>query len=123
MLTLVFAHVDEPERSGRRLKCSFQHGFRCAHECHDRAVGGFARIHIEELDATNRANAFGYRIDDGFVAAFREIGYTFDQSHGTMMRSGGWCRNAKNWTESAVMSITCLCVSLPRPMMAASPQF
>ena len=49
-------------------------------EGHDRAVGRFARIDVEQFDALGFFDHFGDLPYDLLIASLAEIGYAFDDS-------------------------------------------
>ncbi len=80
MRSLVLAHVD-------KLRCTAYGGQRRLHdglgfadEGHDRAVGRFARIDVEQFDALGFFDHFGDLPYDLLIASLAEIGDAFDDS-------------------------------------------
>ena len=70
---MMVAHVDD--LCG--FLCSTESGFadsrRLAHEGDDGAVGGFARVDVEQADAVHRLNSVCNLFDNAHVAALTEV--------------------------------------------------
>ena len=75
---MVEVHVDELGGTAHAAEGGFAYGVGLAHEGDDSAVGGLARVDVEEADAFDALDGVGDGFYGLFVAAFREVGHTFD---------------------------------------------
>ena len=90
VFAVVLAHVDEP---GGFLHCperGFDHRFRRSDEGDHRAVGGLARIDIQQRDALDSFDFVGDLLDDVQIAPFAEIGHALDELAVHALRSRGF---------------------------------
>ena len=78
MLAVVAAHIDLLEGDPRRRQGPLDHRLRVTDKGVDCAVGGAARIDVEQGAAGGGADGLGNQVDDPLLLAFREIGDTFD---------------------------------------------
>ena len=75
MCAVVLAHVDELRCLAHCPEGSLSHVGRLAHKGHHRAVGGLARVNVEELHSLHALHLIRYLADDAHVAAFAEVGH------------------------------------------------
>ena len=82
---MVLPHVNHLAGFAHSLKSGLYHGFWFAHEGHDRAVGGFARIDVQQSYSFYFFYFRGDLSDDFGIAPLTEVGhalhYTFSDRH------------------------------------------
>jgi len=78
VLAFVPAHINAGSCLLNPLKGSFYNGLRPTHKSDDGPVGSFARIYIEQLDASDCGYGIGDGLNDRRIAAFTKVRHTFD---------------------------------------------
>jgi len=98
VLAVVLGHVDELLGLAGGADGGLDHRLRRADEGDHRAVGGLARVDVEEFDALDGFDLVGDLPDDGQVAAFAEIRDAFDESvlHRISLCRSCYCRRFKS---------------------------
>ena len=66
--------------SAARLTTRFHHRLGSAHKGYHCAVGGLARVYVEQFHALSPVYHIHNLIDDIHIAPFAEVGHTFNKS-------------------------------------------
>ena len=75
---MMLAHIDEFACLCHSTESCVYNGLRLSYEGYNRTVGGFARIHVEELYSRCLFNLTGYLLDNVHVATLAEIGHALN---------------------------------------------
>ena len=81
MRAVVLTHINKFCRATHHLECRLDHRLRLADKRDHGAVGGLARVHIEQFDTLCPTDNVGYLVYHFLVATLTEIGHTFNQIH------------------------------------------
>ena len=77
---MMLSHVNEFSGCLYSLERSLYDIFRTSDECNHRTVGGFARIHVQNLYSSCLLDRSDYGVYDFHIASFAEIRHALDNS-------------------------------------------